>query len=135
MREGFCLAKIKICFQFILCLVQKAFLRILSMKKTTFCVYSVWKWRHPAHAQFTHDDPTLHPIGPIEKIVGPRLAYWPNIFNLEQTIIIQCPQKSYVSVPLSYAYYFIHLYFLPSCVVFTPIYSTLIQPYQHQTCL
>ena len=34
-----CLAKSKICFQFMLSLVQKAFQHMLSMKKTTFCVY------------------------------------------------------------------------------------------------
>jgi len=52
----FCLGKSKIFFQFILSVVQRAFLRILSMNKTTSCTYSVGKRRRPAQTQYEKDD-------------------------------------------------------------------------------
>jgi len=55
-ERWFCLAKSKMFSHVILSIVQ-----------TAFCVYSVWKRRRPAHTQYTHDEPSSHPIGPIEK--------------------------------------------------------------------
>ena len=59
----------KISSQFILSIVQKAFLRILSMKKKAFCLYSVWNWRIPAYTQYTvvHED---------ECVSGTFVLYW-----------------------------------------------------------
>jgi len=49
----FCLAKSKVCSKFILITYSSdGILRILSTKKTTSCVYSVWKWTCPAYTQY-----------------------------------------------------------------------------------